>query len=57
MTKYAQPQGIENWPEDLRKRFLEAMKQRQLELSSQIVGGTSPDPSATLSPADFAQRQ
>jgi hypothetical protein len=58
MTNYAQPQGIENWPEDLRRRFLEAMKQRQLELSSQVVGGAMPyGGEAELSPADFAQRQ
>ena len=28
MTNYAQPQGIENWPEDLRRRYLEAMQKQ-----------------------------
>tara|TARA_R110000824_G_scaffold125486_1_gene284641 strand:+ start:158 stop:1651 length:1494 start_codon:yes stop_codon:yes gene_type:complete len=58
MTNYAQPQGIENWPEDLRRRFLEAMKKRQLELSSQIVGGAMPyGGAAELSPAQIEKRK
>ena len=42
MTNYAQPKGIEDWPEDLRRRYLEAMRLRQLELENQAVGGTAP---------------
>ena len=57
-TGWSQPAYLKDWHEDLRRRFLEAMKKRQLELNSQVVGGSVPYGGETsLSPAQIEKRK